>query len=103
MARPDENYRHYVVRSYRHTGGGSSKSIRARPVAGQGVDSAMKVECSSSMRKSHPVGTYFKIWAKVTDREGGPPFLYTNFDWAYTVLTEDEALAFITKTFESNG
>jgi hypothetical protein len=34
----------------------------------------------------HPVGTKFRIYAKETDREGSPPFLYTHFSWPYEVL-----------------
>jgi hypothetical protein len=99
MAKEDEEYHIYIVQTYRHTGGGSSKSIRARPAEGQGLDASMKVECSSTMRNSHPVGTYFRIRAKVTDREGGPAFLYTNFNWKYSVVTQDEAKSFIKSTF----
>ncbi len=51
----------------------------------------MAVECSSKMRDAHPVGTIFRIEAKITDREGGPPFLYTNYAWHYSVVTEAEA------------
>ena len=47
----------------------------------------MKVECSKAMRYSHPVGTKFKITAKLTDRLGGTKFLYTNHNWKYEVIS----------------
>jgi hypothetical protein len=90
-------YKDVVIETYRNTSGGSSKSVRARPVAGQGYDTSMNVECSSSMRKSHPIGTRFLLQAKLTDREGGPSFLYAHFNSPYTVINEAEATDFIKK------
>lgn len=91
------NYKKVVIETYRNTQGGSSKSIRARPVPGQGYDSSMNVECSSGMRKSHPVGRRFLIEAKLTDREGGTPFLYSHYNMPYVVLSDAEAKAYIHK------
>ena len=91
------HYQDIIIETFRNTGGGSSKSIRARPVAGQGLDTSMKVECSSSMRKNHPVGTLFLLQAKVTNREGGTPFLYAHFDTPYKVITSNEANEFLNK------
>lgn len=81
------NYVEVIVETYRSVGEGSSASIRARPVEGQGYPRTMKVECSKKMRHSYPVGTKFKITAKVTDKEGGTKFLYTNFNWKYEVVS----------------
>jgi hypothetical protein len=47
------------------------------------------------MRERHPVGTKLKIQAKVTDKEGGTPFLYCHYSWPYKVLSDKEAAAFI--------
>ena len=90
-------YRDVIIETYPNTGGGSSKSLRARPVAGQKLDVSMNVECSSKMRKSHPVGSKFLISAKVTDREGGLPFLYSHFNTPYKVLSNDEVKDYIGK------
>lgn len=81
-------YQQIVVESYRHTGGGSAHSIRCRPIAGQGLPTNLNVECSSVMRNSHPVGTRFRIQAKVTDREG-TPFVYTHHNWPWEVVGRD--------------
>lgn len=90
-------YSEYIVQSYAASGAGSPKAIRARPLPGQGISPNAHVECSSSMRKSHPVGTLFAITAKITDREGGEPFLYTSFRWDYRVVNQEEAKAVIAR------
>lgn len=90
-------YRNVVIETYRNTHGGSSKSVRARPAPGQGYDTSMNVECSSSMRKSHPIGTKFLLEAKLTDREGGPHFLYAHYNASYSVLSDAEAKEYIQK------
>jgi hypothetical protein len=84
-----------VIETYRNTSGGSSKSVRARPISGQGLDTSMNVECSSKMRKSHPVGTRFLLSAKITNREDGPDFLYSHFNSPYKVVTNEEVEDFI--------
>lgn len=91
------NYRDVIIETYRFTGGGSSHSIRARPIPGQGLDTNMHVECSSSMRKKHPVGTKLLIQAKITDKEGGTPFLYSHYNWPYKVVTDEAVKEFIRK------
>ena len=90
-------YRDVIIETYYNTGGGSSKSLRARPIYGQELDVSMNVECSSKMRKNHPVGTKFILSAKITDREGGPPFLYSHFNTPYKVLSDNEANEHIEK------
>ncbi len=83
-------YRKVIVETYQNTQGGSSKSIRARPIAGQGLSSEMNVECSSKMRKGHPVGTKFLLDAKVTNRKGGADFLYAHYNAPYEVVSDTE-------------
>lgn len=89
-----EYYRYVIVESYVHSGGGSKHAIRARPLPGQGLSPAMAVECSSRMRTSHPVGTLFKIYARIKDTDQSP-HLYTSWQWGYTVVTADEADRFV--------
>lgn len=89
------HYRNVIIETYRNIYGGSSKSVRARPLPGQGLDSSMNVECSSKMRKGHPLGTKFLIQAKVTDRKGGTSFLYAHYNAPYQVLDDDEAREYI--------
>jgi hypothetical protein len=85
------HYQRVAIETYRNYGEPSSKSIRARPLPGQGFSRNLNVECSSKMRQAHPVGTVFIVQAQLTNREGGPPFLYTSWQWGYEVVDEDEA------------
>lgn len=91
-------YRYVIIETYRYMGGGSKHSIRARPLANQGLPTTMRVECSSSMREAHAVGTKFKVWARIKDT-AETPHLYTSWQWAYEVVTDAEAEVFIQKKF----
>lgn len=79
-------YTPVVIETYLAQGEASETIVRARPVAGQGFDTGMHVECSKSMRYSYPVGTRFRIKATIKTREGGPPFLYTFHGWPFAVV-----------------
>lgn len=81
----DSPYITVTIETYENRGEPAAERIRARPVAGQGLPTTMKVECSARMRNAYPVGTGFRIQAKVTDREGGTKFLYTHYSWPYVV------------------
>lgn len=86
MSQPWSEYRQVVVETYSAKKHGKSSVIHVRPVEGQLFPTTMDVECSRSMRKNHPVGTRFLIYARETDREGGKPFLYSHFNWPYQVV-----------------
>lgn len=60
--------------------------VHIRPVAGQGLPTTLHVECSKKLSKDYPVGTKFRIRAKLTDREGGGEYLYSYFRWPVEVL-----------------
>jgi len=92
------HYRDYIIQTYENLGEPSNKRVRARPLPGQGVSTDRKVECSEGMRLSHPIGTYFKVRCKVTDREG-TPFLYRHYTWSYEVITPEQAEKFIEEHF----
>lgn len=93
------NYKYYAVETFRPGYEQSSASIRVRPLPGQGLSTETRVECSRQMRHNHPIGTIFKIQAKLTNREGGTPFLFSSHAWPYSVLTLNEAQIFINKSF----
>ncbi len=92
------HYRYFIIKTYENRGEPSNKKIRAHPLPGQGVSTALNVECSASMRKRHSPGTLFKVDCKVTDREG-TPFLYRHYSWPYEVVTQQAAEEFIAKQF----
>lgn len=92
-------YKEIIVESVRYSGGGTSSTIRVKPLPGQGFPEDAFVACSKDMRVRHPIGTKFQIRAKVTTREGGTPFLYSNFLWPYKVVNDCEAKSFIAENF----
>lgn len=77
-------YVNVVVETYYHTD--RSRSIRVRPIPGQHFPPTMNVECSRSMRMQYRVGTRFRIRVKLTDKEGGKPFLYSRYGWPFEVV-----------------
>jgi len=87
MAKHHETYRPVVVESFRPSStSGLHGGIHIRPVAGQGVPTTLHVECSKKLSKDYPVGTKFRIQAKLTDREGAGEYLYSYFGWPVEVL-----------------
>ena len=90
--KPGTQRKKYYVETFLNTGELSSARIRVRPLPGQGVSIKTRVECSRQMRRTHPVGTVFRISARFTDREGGKPFLITPYTAEYEVVPRELAL-----------
>jgi len=89
MTNRRSGYFSVIVESYHpNSTGGLHGPIHIRPVAGQGLDISMHVECSKSLSYSYPVGTRFRLRAKITNKEGGRPFLYSYFGWPYEVISD---------------
>ncbi len=87
MAKPNEPYQMVLVESYlpANTSGLHGK-VHVRPRPGQGIPTSMHVECSKDLSRKYPVGTIFRIKAKLTDREGEGDFLYSYFGWKFEVV-----------------
>lgn len=87
MAKLNEDYRMVLVESYRPKAtSGLHGAVHIRPCPDQGFPTTMHVECSKSLSRNYPVGTIFRIKAKLTDREGSGDFLYSYFGWKYDVV-----------------
>lgn len=84
------SYKQYLVETFRNPGEPSDATIRVRPLDGQGVSTGLRVECNREMRHLYPVGTIFRITAKLTSREGGTPFLYSHHSSDFDVLNSGE-------------
>lgn len=87
MGKPTEPTVQVLVETYLERGSGLHGERHVRPVAGQGYPADTRVRCSKAMRFAHPVGTKFRVYAKVTDREGGRDFLSSHHSWDYEVVT----------------
>lgn len=91
MAKSNEPYRYVEVESYR-TGptSGLHGPVHIRPCKGQGLPTTLHVECSKKLIRDYPVGTRFRLKAKLTDREGAGEFLYSHYRWPYTVISKSD-------------
>lgn len=81
MAKPTEPTFQIVIETIFEGG-----SIRARPVAAEGYPPQTRVRCSKPMRYSRPVGSKFRVHAKLSDRDGGKEFLTSWHGWDYEDL-----------------
>ena len=91
-------YRTVIVESFVPSGtSGRHGVVHIRPVSGQVYLPTLFVECSKRLMDSrrYPIGTKFKLQAKLTDRQGGTPFLYAYHGDPDVVVTDDEAQEFI--------
>jgi hypothetical protein len=81
-------YEHIIVESFIPTKNtGFHGKVHIRPVTDQ--DSFLKslhVECSKVLSNDYPVGTKFRIKAKVTQLKDGGKFIYSHYLWPYEVL-----------------
>ncbi|TFW31682.1 hypothetical protein [Massilia horti] len=94
MARDPWAYREVAVESVPDPRSGR---LMIRPMAGQAYATSMKVQCSRRLFDPtlYPPGTRFLISAKLTDRQGGPPFLYAYHGDPVVVLSAAEAERFL--------
>ena len=83
-----QNYELIIVESYYpNFTSGLHGPIHIRPLPNQEPFSQfMHVECSKDLSYNYPVGTQFRIKAKITQREGGAKFIYSHYSWIYDVL-----------------
>ncbi len=50
------------------------------------LSTQLQVECAKKLSRDYPVGTQFRIRAKLTDREGKGEYLYSSFRWPVVVI-----------------
>jgi hypothetical protein len=94
MAREAWAYREVAVESFVDPRSGR---VAIRPIPGQAYASALRVQCSSALKdqERYPVGTRFLVSAKLTDRQGGAPYLYAHHGDAVKVLAGRELESFL--------
>jgi hypothetical protein len=89
MARDVYAYREVAVQSVVEGG-----SLRIRPMPGQAFAPTLAVHCSKALLQ-YPAGSCFLLSAKMTDRQGGTPFLYAYHGDPVVVLTPAQARKFL--------
>ena len=95
MALPNEPFITVVVESYEAPKrSGHHGTIHVRPLCGQGFD-GLEVECSRVMRDAYPIGTKFKVTAKLSNKKGGAHFLKAPKAWGFTKISQSTAYRFL--------
>jgi len=94
MARDAWAYRELVVESALDPWSGRA---RIQPVSGQAFATDMRVQCSRRLLDlaQYPIGTRFRLSARITDRQGGEPFLYAWHGDPVTVMSKAEVKRFL--------
>jgi hypothetical protein len=92
MARDIYAYRQVAVQSVMR-----GSRVEIHPVPGQAYSPELNVQCARSMSDTdvYPLGTFFLLSAKLTDRLGGTPYLYAWHGDPVQVLTPKAAKAFL--------
>jgi hypothetical protein len=86
--RMNQGYEYIIVESFNPSDtSGRHGPTHVRPITDQGkFKTDMFVECSKVLVKDYPLGTKFRIKAKITNREGGTPYIYSRYSWNYEVI-----------------
>lgn len=94
MARDTWAYREVAVESAVDANSGA---LRIRPMAGQAFAPSLPVHCARALSdpEQYPAGSRFLLSAKLTDRLGGPQFLYAYHGDPVVVLSAAEAKKFL--------
>ena len=78
---------HVVVETFTAMGENSHNKVRVRPISSEGFKNEARVQCSTSMRKNHPLGTKFELFLIVRDA-GETPTLYAHHNADYRVVRD---------------
>ena len=81
-------YTYIIVESYIPLErSGMHGQIHIRPIPGQDPYlPSMHVECSKELSYNYPLGTRFKLKAKITNKNGGSPFIYSHYSWPFDII-----------------
>jgi hypothetical protein len=86
MGKPEEPYILIVVETYLESGSGLHGDLHVRPISGQALPPDLRVRFRKALRRAHPLGTRFLVYAKLTDKDGGSDFVHTHHSWDVQVL-----------------
>jgi hypothetical protein len=84
----EKDYSHIIVESYYPSSTHNLHGpIHIRPLKDQEPFLyTMHVECSKDLSYDYPVGTKFRIRAKIVKKNDRPSFIYSHYKWPYEVL-----------------
>lgn len=84
----EEEYQDIIVESFYPSDlSGRHGDVHIRPTPNQEPYlESMFVECSKDLSYNYPVGTRFRIKAKIVYKASGTAFIYSHYLWSYTVL-----------------
>jgi hypothetical protein len=90
-----------VVETYRSIGEGAHSEIRVRPLAGQGVPTSVKVECSKKVREQYPIGQIFLIPLAWKHPDGLESCLYVSYRKPELMqpISRQDARSFVLRQF----
>ena len=91
-------YRSVIVESFTpYDTSGRHGFVHIHPILGQVFAPSLFVECSKRLMDTsrYPLGTKFRLNAKLTDRQGGTPFLYAYHGDPDVVVSDEEAAEFL--------
>ncbi len=89
MVKHKETYHSVVVESfYIGSTAGHRGKVHLRPIDGQPFEQSVLLEGPRAMVDlgKYPVGTKFRVRAKLTDRQNGGEFLYMHWSWPHEVF-----------------
>jgi hypothetical protein len=92
MARDPYSYRELLVHAAPDPYSGA---LRICPLPGQAFSTSLRVHCSRRLLDDYPAGVVFKVNAKMTDRQGGEPFLYVWHGDPVVTMAPDEVAGYL--------
>jgi len=94
MARDAWAYRELAVESALDPRSGKP---RIQPVSGQAFSTSMRVQCSRRLTDitQYPLGTRFLLSARISDRQGGEPFLFAYHGDPVVVMSKAHVKRFL--------
>ena len=78
-----------MVETFYAFGEGSRNRVRVRPIASEGFAPNVRVQCSTRMRKEHPVGTLFRLYLYPRDAGASPMLSARNSEY-YEIVDPEE-------------
>ena len=85
--KPKEGYEIIVVETVDGPARGHHGNRRVQNVPDETFPEVMLVRFPKKLRDAHPVGTRFRVYARLVPNENGEtPFLHTNHAWKYEVI-----------------